>query len=53
VREIHTERGTHRLEEIPFPTWVDADTAAEAKRLSEADARAVLAPTLPEFAPAQ
>ena len=53
VHEIHTERGTHRLEEIQFPTWVDAETAADAKRLCEADARAVLAPALPEFGPAE
>ena len=22
IREIHTERGSHRVEEIPFPQWV-------------------------------
>jgi hypothetical protein len=49
VREIHTERGAHRVEEIPFPRWVPAETAAAAKRLGEADARAVLAPVLPEL----
>lgn len=49
VREIHSERGAHRVEEIPFPRWVSAETTAAAKRLSEADARAMLTSVLPEF----
>lgn len=49
VREIHSESGAHRVEEIPFPRWVSAETTAAAKRLSEADARATLAKLLPEI----
>lgn len=49
VREIHSESGAHRVEEIPFPRWVSAETTAAAKRLSEADARATLAKVLPEI----
>lgn len=49
VHEIHTERGAHQVEEIPFPRWVPAETTAAAERLSETDARAVLAPLLPEL----
>lgn len=50
VREVHSARGTHRSEETPFPTWVSADISAAAKRLTEAQARASLAPLLPELA---
>lgn len=49
VHEIHTESGAHRVEEIPFPGWVSTETAAAAKRLSEAEARATLAKLLPEL----
>ncbi len=49
VREIHTERGAHRVEEIPFPHWVSAETKTAAKRLSDDDARAALESVLPEF----
>ncbi|HEY6985488.1 MAG TPA: hypothetical protein VH375_05365 [Rhodanobacteraceae bacterium] len=46
-REVHTEGGAHRVEKIAFPRWVPAATSAAAKRLSEADARALLANSLP------
>jgi hypothetical protein len=47
VRETHTERGTHRVENIAFPKWVPASTSAAAERMSEADARAALGALLP------
>ena len=49
VREVHTERGAHRVETVPFPRWVPAQTAAAARKLSEAEAHAVLAGSLPEL----
>jgi hypothetical protein len=35
LQERHNASGEHRLEEVPFPTWVPADTAAQAKLLDE------------------
>lgn len=46
IRETHSERGSHRVDEIPFPQWVPAETARAAKRLAENDARAMLGPLL-------
>jgi hypothetical protein len=48
VREIHSDGGAHRVEEIPFPKWLAPETAAAARRLSEADASAVLGTLLGE-----
>jgi hypothetical protein len=42
VREVHTGRGAHRVESIPFPEWVPPETSAAAARLGEADAQASL-----------
>lgn len=42
IREIHTERGAHRTETIPFPEWVPPKLAAEAARLEESAAKASL-----------
>ena len=49
VREIHSDSGAHRVEEIPFPKWLAPETAAAAKQLSEADANRVLGPLLEEI----
>jgi hypothetical protein len=46
VRETHGERGAHRVEKVAFPEWVPAKTSADAERISDADARAALAPLL-------
>lgn len=48
-REVHTDSGAHRVEKIAFPKWVPTATSAAARRLSEADARAMLARSLPEL----
>ncbi|MFC5488340.1 hypothetical protein [Dokdonella soli] len=42
LREIHSESGAHRIEETPFPDWLDADIIASARSLDEAAARAAL-----------
>jgi hypothetical protein len=42
IREVHTKRGVHRAETIPFPEWVPPGTSAAAARLDEATARASL-----------
>jgi hypothetical protein len=46
IRETHTESGAHRVENVAFPKWVPAKTSAKAERMSEADARAAIAPLL-------
>ena len=43
VTEVHSASGKHVLEEMPFPDWVPAKSAAAAKRLSERQALADLA----------
>jgi hypothetical protein len=50
ICEMHGESGAHRVEEIPFPRWVPADTSADAKRMSDSEARIALAPLLDEDA---
>ena len=49
VREVHSESGAHRLENIAFPEWVPAETAIKAKTLGEANARAAFETLLPEI----
>jgi hypothetical protein len=46
IGEVHTTSGAHRAESVPFPRWVPEETAAAAKRLSESDARTLLAQLL-------
>jgi hypothetical protein len=48
ISEVHGESGAHRVEEIPFPRWVPAETSAAAKRMNEDEARAALAPLFDE-----
>ena len=38
IREIHTERGSHRVEEIPFPQWVPDAVMQAASQLRYDDA---------------
>jgi hypothetical protein len=47
LHEVHGDDGRHRIEEIPFPDWLDAATLAAGRRLDEAAACAALA-GLPE-----
>ena len=47
LHERHTARGTHRVEETPFPQWLPVHVAAAAGRLDETEARAILAQWLP------
>jgi hypothetical protein len=42
VREIHTGRGRHEIELVPFPRWVPAPATRQAARLTAADAVAAL-----------
>ena len=39
IREVHSATGKHIVEETPFPAWVPAKVLAQARRLSESDAR--------------
>jgi hypothetical protein len=38
LREVHSQRGAHRVEEIPFPQWLPAEVPAVAARLTDAEA---------------
>jgi hypothetical protein len=42
VREEHTAAGRHVAHEVAFPAWVPSEVLAEAKGLSESEAREVL-----------
>ena len=42
VAEEHTASGAHRKVETPFPDWVSPDVIEAARRLSEAEAFALL-----------
>jgi hypothetical protein len=42
LREVHTARGEHVVQVVPFPRWVPAAVKRRARELSEAKARAVL-----------
>ncbi|MDR3389481.1 MAG: hypothetical protein P4L92_20745 [Rudaea sp.] len=52
VREIHSESGKHVVEEIVFPAWVPAQTAAAADRLTMPQALAALEMLQSEMTPA-
>lgn len=47
IREIHSARGRHRIEEEPFPDWLPAAAIAAAQDLTQAQARATL--PIPSF----
>ncbi len=42
IREVHTERGHHVVQEIPFPDWVPHEVLAEAQVLEEDAAASAL-----------
>ena len=42
LREVHTSRGHHKLQAVPFPRWVPPAVKRQARRLSEADAKRAL-----------
>ena len=46
VREVHTPRGHHEVQEVPFPRWVPEDVMEESKEMSEAAAISALGETL-------
>jgi hypothetical protein len=48
ICEVHGEGGAHRVETMPFSRWVPHEASAAAKRLSDNEARAALAPLLDE-----
>ena len=47
VREVHTASGRHASREIPFPQWVPAEVAEQARTIGEQEALAALAAWLP------
>jgi hypothetical protein len=47
LHEVHSARGTHRIETIPFPHWLPVHVATAAGRMDEAEARASLPQLLP------
>jgi hypothetical protein len=42
LHEVHTSRGQHKLQAMPFPRWVPPVVKRQARRLSEADAKLLL-----------
>jgi hypothetical protein len=42
IRQEHTASGAHRNVRTPFPDWVPSDTATAAKRITDAEAHALL-----------
>jgi len=42
VHQEHTAKGHHEAHEVPYPQWVPVEVLDEAKRLSEAQALAML-----------
>ena len=48
IREVHTERGHHVVEEIPFPDWVPHEVIKEAQVLEEDAAASALGEWLTE-----
>ena len=46
VRQEHTEAGRHRNVVTPFPKWMPAAARAQARRLGEEQAKALLGPVL-------
>ncbi len=48
IREIHTERGHHVVQEIPFPDWVPPEVMEEAQVLEEDAAASALGQWLRE-----
>ncbi len=42
IREVHTERGHHVVEEIPFPDWVPPEVMKEAQIMQEDAAASAL-----------
>lgn len=42
LREVHTARGHHALQVVPFPQWVPPEVKRAARRLNAADAQAAL-----------
>jgi len=47
VKEMHSAKGHHKVVETQFPDWVQADTKAEAKRMSRDEALQMLDGRIP------
>ncbi len=39
IREVHTAKGAHQVEETPFPSWVPPEVEREAEQMTEDEAR--------------
>ncbi len=50
LHEVHSARGTHRVDEVRFPDWLPVHVARIAGCISEAEARTDLATLLPGLA---
>ena len=48
IREVHTERGHHVVQEIPFPDWVPSEVMKEAQIMQEDAAASALGEWLRE-----
>ena len=42
IREVHTSTGKHKIETLPFPTWVPAEVFEKAAKLSAGKAAEML-----------
>jgi hypothetical protein len=53
VHEAHTASGRHAVREVPFPEWVPAEVAKQAKLTSTSEATALFRPWLPSSSSAR
>jgi hypothetical protein len=51
VHEEHTASGRHAVREVPFPEWVPAEVAKQAKLTCKSDAAAIFRRWLPSLPP--
>ena len=47
IREVHLEKGKHKVEETPFPYWVPVEVQRRAEDLAEDEAAAMLGTFIP------
>ena len=50
VHEVHTSRGSHKVTTVPYPVWVTKEVAAEAVKLTAAEAAGLLFKAVTEMA---
>jgi hypothetical protein len=53
LHEEHTASGRHAVREVPFPQWVPAEAAKQAKLTSRSEATALFRAWLPSSSPAR